>query len=342
MSASMVDSPVVTSDPRFRAGRTLVERGMADQGAVDMFATLLEETTQTYGESSIESAPAYYEYGNALLRAAAIAQQQEDEQQQQQQQPEDGEKKPSVSKEKDDQSGNDNEESNDNSTNDEDPNEEEEEEEEEEESDVPLALTMMENAYSILDDYCESSSNNSSCDYSKWVKEQFPRVLLGIGDTLSTLGRHADAADAYSRSLEIRQNELQEFSNNNNNDTAVATIPQLVAHRKVVEATILVAEELLACPPDQDVVTTETSSLIVKKEERIAYAKGYYDKARDALQEAVFLMGKLAAANVDLGREKEDVCFLATLVMGVGESLAAIDEAHDTQPSEPVQKKAKR
>jgi hypothetical protein len=67
-------------------------------------------------------------------------------------------------------------------------------------------------------------------------------------------------------------------------------------------------------------------------------------------------MGKLASSNVvDLGREKEDVCFLATLVMGVGctlsrEGMATIDEKNDeaaavgapTESKEPVQKKTKR
>lgn len=36
-------------------------------------------------------------------------------------------------------------------------------------------------------------------------------------------------------------------------------------------------------------------------------------------------MGSLQS-NDDLQREKDDVCFMATLVMGVGESLATIDE----------------
>lgn len=104
---------------------------------------------------------------------------------------------------------------------------------------------------------------------------------------------------------------------------------------------MLIAEELLACPPDQDVVTTETSSLIVKASERVEYARGYYDKARDALQETVYLLGNLASRNIDMGTEKEDVCFIATMVMGVGEILAAIDEEAQESSSEPVQKKAK-
>ncbi len=55
------------------AGRSLVQKGLAAEGAIDIFATLVEETTNKYGESSIETAPTYYEYGNALLRGAAAA-----------------------------------------------------------------------------------------------------------------------------------------------------------------------------------------------------------------------------------------------------------------------------
>ena len=116
----------------------------------------------------------------------------------------------------------------------------------------------------------------------------------------------------------------------------------------VCEANVLIAEELISCPEGIDVVTTETKSLIVSAKEKISYARGYYDQARDALQETVVFMGSLPR-NVDLGREKEDVCFLATLVMGVGESLAAIDEKSgetavgDVDSStEPSKKKAKK
>ncbi len=45
-----------------------------------------------------------------------------------------------------------------------------------------------------------------------------------------------------------------------------------------------------------------------------------------ALLRPVVLMGKIASAGRDLGTEKEDVCYLATILMGVGETLAAIDE----------------
>jgi hypothetical protein len=56
---------------------------------------------------------------------------------------------------------------------------------------------MMENFFSILDDYKDDTTSHA--EYVEWVQEQLPRVLLGIGETLLTLERHADAADAYSR-----------------------------------------------------------------------------------------------------------------------------------------------
>jgi tetratricopeptide (TPR) repeat protein len=215
--------------------------------------------------------------------------------------------------------------------------------------DSELALEMIENSFSILEEYKDSiGKEEGDIKYSEWVKGQLPRVLMGIGDTLSKLNRHADAADAYSRALELRKACLEEIADREGSDQKQFTTEHLKAHRMVCEANILIAEELLSCPQDEDVLTTETQSLIVKADQRVSYARGYYDQARDALQEAVVFMGSLPR-NIDLGREKEDVCFLATLVMGVGESLAVIDEKTDETAAadmdgstEPVKKKAKK
>ena len=52
----------------------------------------------------------------------------------------------------------------------------------------------------------------------------------------------------------------------------------------------------------------------------------------------VFLMGKIAGTGKDLGTEKEDICFLATLLMGVGTTLSEIEhtannvDEEDTKP----------
>jgi hypothetical protein len=364
ITSTKIVTPTVTNDPRFIAGRKLVERGMAGEGAVEIFATLLEDCTSKHGPSSIETVPAYYEYGNALLRAS-LRRNQQDEQQEEQEEEEEEEdqdarrkalaaaaeqrmKPTSSSNAVAESNNNSNEEDQDkkpaavdktsNETNNDENQEDDNDDDNNDDDDITLALEMMENAFSILEDYRDTDNENDETKkYSKWVENQIPRILLGIGDVLSALGRHPDAADAYSRSLEIRQTMLQEFDKDDN------TIEHLIAHRKVVEATILIAEELLSCPSDEDVIATETQSLIVKAQDRISYVGGYYDKARDALQEAVFCMGNLAARNVELGQEKEDVCFLATLVMGVGESLASLEdqEKGETAETEPVKKKAK-
>ena len=61
--------PVIVRDPRFRAGRTAVQRGEAEQ-AIAVFATLLEEARRTFAEHKndclAETSPEYYEYSNAL------------------------------------------------------------------------------------------------------------------------------------------------------------------------------------------------------------------------------------------------------------------------------------
>jgi tetratricopeptide (TPR) repeat protein len=366
-SATAIQAPVVTRDPRFHAGRQLVQKGLAAEGAVDIFAMLVEETVSKYDSASVEAAPAYYEYGNALLRAASKAQEQPEQpeikeqgggnprqrlakaaeerikQQQQQQQIEtvndqDDSKPPAKVpslpatlpapvpatlllpvqvKAIPTDYYNENKKSE--AVNLEDKNEasairvKEEADEDEiyssttSSDDFSLALEMMENAYSILDNYQEQGDSN----YKEWVSEQLPRVLLGIADALSAMGRHADAADAYSRVLEKRSMSLEQFPKSD------LSLPHLIAHRKVVEATILIAEELLAHQGDEDVVTTETNTLIVKADERVEYARGYYDQARDALQETVYYMATLAAKNITMGSEKADVCFIGKLELEV-------------------------
>ena len=343
-------TPIVTRDPRFLAGRKLIEKGLADE-AVDIYATLLEDTMQRYGEASIETAPAYYEYGNTLLRAvtkqemaaaeqAEAANNEETKAEQRTAVAEAAEKRLQNSSDKDldkkpaavDTSNDDTKDDKDgeNDTND-------------DNDDVGLALEMMENSFSILEEYKDNSEKEGDSTYLEWVKEQLPRIMMGIGDTLSKLDRHADAADVYSRALELRKASLEEFAASKSTEDEVI-LKHLKAHRTVCEANVLIAEELLACPPGVDVTTTETQSLIVKAEERVSYARGYYDQARDALQEAVVFMGSMPRS-IDLGREKEDVCFLATLVMGVGEQLAVIDEeaaaAAAAGSTEPVKKKLK-
>jgi tetratricopeptide (TPR) repeat protein len=242
--------------------------------------------------------------------------------------------------------------------------------------DVLLALEMMETCWSILDQYVSSSNSTtapasaSEVDYVDWATDQLPRVLTGLGDVLSNLGRHADAADAYLRALGLRQAALQERfdasaldawlaqpSSGGRNGSALLSSNQrdrlvdwLVCRRRIVEANVLIAEELLAHGEAEgggagrDVVTTETQTVLVSAKERVEYARGYYESSREQLQEAVLLLGQLKAKLPDhepLEEEKENVCFAATLVMGVGEALAALDEGEVPAAPGPVAKRLK-
>lgn len=369
----------------------LIQQGMARDGAIDIFSTLVEECIAKYGDSAIETSPAFFEYGNALLRAYLAVPPEDDDdddndddddEEEEEEEEGKGDDDDKVKKEKLREAAAAAAEARQNSTGDKhrsDPvlsststiqeetkiktskverkeqeacendhnaqqiEEEDKGDKDENSNDLRLSLEMMENAYSIMDNYHQTQTNVSDMAkedsngqiYLHWTKDQIPRVLLGIGDCLSALQRHADAADVYARALEWRQTQLQEYQKEE-------TLAHLQCQRRVCEATILIAEELLACPESDDVITTETKSLIVKAEERIEYARGYYDKARDSLQDTVYLLGKLASKNIDLGREKEDVCFLATMIMGVGETLAALDEQEaENQTEEPVKKKSK-
>eukprot|EP00977_Amphora_coffeiformis_P004213 scaffold877_cov154-Amphora_coffeaeformis.AAC.5 len=336
--------PKVVQDPRFRAGRSLVQKGKAAP-AVEIFASLLEEARTTFGEDSIESAPAYYEYGNALLRHASSEEGKTTEAEQQALDPREAAAKAAeqrlqgrASKSEEDHkpSAKEDEECNSKEENEEEEQKEgEEEEAADDSSDVELALEMMETAWSILDEYVEGDSPDKK--YLEWATEQSPRYLTGIGDALSVAGRHPDAADAYSRALEHRLELLKAFV-----DTKEPSPAYLKCRRLIVEANILIAEEFLACPEGEDVVTTETKDVLVKAAERVDYAKGYYDKARDELQETVLLMGEMAAKGIDVTEEKEDICFVSTMVMGVGMKLADLDEAAQANAKEPAKKKSKR
>jgi tetratricopeptide (TPR) repeat protein len=228
-----------------------------------------------------------------------------------------------------------------------------------EDDDAELALEMMETCYSIFDQYSDSllaGNNADSHDYGSWVTKQIPRVLTGIGDALSHLNRHADAADAYLRAVKLWQAVLERIDIRGlealltdiiGSGTQLPPhrqpelIELLVCRRKLAESNVLVAEELLAHleqeGPGRGVVTSETREVLVPAGEQADYASGYYESSREQLQEAVMLIGQLKAkfsGSPELEEERENVCFAATLIMGVGEALEALKEkAGARQPS---------
>lgn len=363
--------PTVVRDPRFRAGRKLVQTGQSEK-AIDLFANLLQETRRLHGDSdsghTIEAAPAYYEYGNALFRHVQSNANSIDEEDEEADEVEEEEtttkkltpreaaalaaerrfqgkdaedaadQKPAavVTKEAEEDSKEIKTETVDKGGGEETTttsgDQEDGDDDDDDFDDFQLAREMMETAWSILD----TTSQSPSPPYSAWIMEQIPRVLTGIGDVLSAQHRHADAAHTYSQALGHRQDAVAKFDAST--DTSVAF---LQARRRVVEINVLISEELLAAPANANVVTTETKQLIVAAAERVDYARGYYEKARDELQEVVLLMGQMVAQGVDVGQEKEDVCFVATLVMGVGNGLALEDE-EAAAAKEPSPKKQKR
>lgn len=200
--------------------------------------------------------------------------------------------------------------------------------------DLQLSLELMENAWSILDEhYNETTKTNTK--YKHWIENQIPRYLIGIGEILSIQKRHADAVDAYTRALPYRESSIQ----NKKEDKSIEYLRQ---RRLFTEVNVLIAEELLVCyNENSDIITYETKSILVKKEERIDFIQGYYDKGRDELQETVYLMGRIASSikndkeeEKEFNNEKENICFLSTMLMAVGNSLAdLIDEEETKQAS---------
>lgn len=227
-----ISCPKICSDPRFRAGRALVTMGKAAEGAVTIFASLLEEARNKYGETSLEAAACYYEYGHSLFCALSAT---------------DAESKDSFST----NSG-------------------------KADDDVALALEMMETAFAIMDQQCEEHNGTGSLE--SWAEDQRPRILVGIGDLFSFQSKHADAADAYIRAVPFRQEAVERETNK-------TTLEYLKRRRLLTETFILLTEALLACPINEDVIASSSPTILVKGAERLDYVRGYYEKARDELQE---------------------------------------------------------
>lgn len=310
-------TPSITSDPRYRAARRLIASGRSADGAIEMLATLVEEARSKYGEDSVEAAAVYYEYGNSLFRA--------------------------VEKRKDDEKVI----MRDAST--------AKANEKRGMTDEELALELMENAFAIYDQYYDEAVDKDGNEKEDgeanrtvtvdtslvpWVEEQLPRVLGGIGDVLTALGRHPDAVDAYTRKAQHLDDALRDLSERKGDkDGEEIGLDFLRALRILCEANILVAEALLRCPLGQDCVLSETGDVLVEAKELVDYAQGYYDQARDELQETLYIMGRMASKssgdNVpeevsrEFATEKENVCFCAQMLGGVGNLLAARDEEQE-------------
>ena len=260
------EQPSIASDVRFIGGRELVKIGSDD--SIEIFAILLKESIHKYGDSNIETALCYYEYGNALFRAANRRLM------------DDIDKVPEIDTSVSDKKTlvatvSSSSRANKNKLYSKKDEKSADKAEKTEDDDLQLSLELMENAWSILDEYQTTKPN----EFKQWIQNQIPRYLIGIGEILSVLNRHADSVDAYTRALPYREIPIK---TTNNEDLS---IEYLRNRRLYTEVNVLIAEELLLCNEDEDVVTYETKSVLVKKEERVDFIQGYYDKARDELQE---------------------------------------------------------
>ena len=65
---------------------------------------------------------------------------------------------------------------------------------------------------------------------------------------------------------------------------------------------------------------------LVLAKERISFAQSYYEVAREGLEDILVRIGRMSAAKIDLGNEKEDVGYLVMMVVGVGNSLTAEEQ----------------
>lgn len=365
-------APPITSDPRYRAARRLIASGRSADGAIEMLATLVEEARSKYGEDSVDAAAVYYEYGNSLFRA--VEKRKADDMDIMDNgadtsgtttRPKHDQKRGAAAEAAEkraatgaaaaaaaaaESTGNadtkmDEKETPVAST--------KNEADQKDITDEELALELMENAFAIYDQYYseafdeddtrkedneaakDNEESGANMSIVSWVEEQLPRVLGGIGDVLSALGRYPDAVDAYTRKARHREDALRDLSADKGGE-GVEEIGMdfLRARRLMCEANILVAEALLHCPIGEDAILSETGDVLVKADELMDYAQGYYDQARDELQETVYIMGRMAprtAAGVaeeeskEFATEKENVCFCAQMLGGVGNMLAERD-----------------
>jgi len=345
----------ITSDARFRLARSLMTSGGGTtnnsnssdslEGAIDIFASLLEETRTTCGETSLNAALCYYEYGNALFRAVVRRKPLDCENEKREEEDRKPPAKSSASaarkrsldddnaKEPDPAVSNKKAKMDNNNDDDEDDNDKD---------DIDLALDMLSTSFSIFDWHSTDDDDNTKTEPDQEGKQyslsQIPRVLSTIGDIHSYCGKYGDAVDAYCRALPYRENAAEERQQAKGKGESLS-VDDLKGQRLLVETYALVAEALLACKEGEDVVcandeeneedgniveksgkNTEGKVLVAAKD-RIDFAKSHYDTAREKLQDIVYQMGKMAAAKMDLGDEKKDIGYLVMMLVGIGNTL---------------------
>eukprot|EP00804_Cyclotella_cryptica_P031245 CCRYP_011066-RA/>CCRYP_011066-RA protein AED:0.02 eAED:0.02 QI:141/1/1/1/1/1/2/1040/369 len=355
----------IATDPRFILARKLITSG-SPASAIDIFAALHENCCHTLGDDSLGAALCQYEYGNALFRSALRdAENGEDGVEGGDEHDGDEDKKPAaklsdaerqrevmaaaaekrarghddVEKKSTDFSNKRIKIENVSENTDRKENDAVKQDNVEDANgdDVSLALEMMESSFNILYSRVEAAktlTTNSegsiaiTNEQNEWALDQIPRILICIGDVHSFRKQHGNAVDAYCRALPYREERWKNMKNLEENVSSFS-IEQLQCHRRLLEVYTLVAEALLACPDGHDAVCENDGKpmILVKAAERMDFIHSYYELARKELEDLLYRMGKMIAAQVDIAAEKSDICVLVEMVTGVGLELAALEEA---------------
>ena len=274
------------------------------EGAIGIFASLLEETRNTCGETSLTAALCYYEYGNALFRAV-VRREPLDSDNENHDEDKKPAAKPSASAAARKRSLDD-----DNTTehslsvsNKRAKIENNNEEGDNDDDDIALALEMLSTSFSIFDWHSTDEDKKTKPDEEgkRYSLTQIPRVLSTIGDIHSHCDKFGDAVDAYCRALPYRENAWEERQKAKGESLSV---DDLKCQRLLVETYALVAEALLACKEGEDVVcandeeTDDTNVATAKKDgkkkeekvlvaakDRVDFAESHYATAREKLQD---------------------------------------------------------
>ena len=291
----------ITSDARFRLARSLMTSGgdsttNSFEGAIEIFASLLEETRNTCGETSLTAALCYYEYGNALFRAVVRRKpldsdnENHDEDKKPAAKPssaaarkrsldDDKTKEPGLSVSSKRAKIENNVEEGDN-----------------DDDDIALALEMLSTSFSIFDWHSSTDEDKKTKpdeEGKRYSLTQIPRVLSTIGDIHSHCGKFGDAVDAYCRALPYRENAWEERQKPGKGESL--SVDDLKCQRLLVETYALVAEALLACKEGEDVVCANdedkddtngaTGKVLVAAKDRVDFAESHYATAREKLQD---------------------------------------------------------
>jgi len=271
--------PIICNDPRFRAGRKLVQRNNFHT-ATNFFSLLLSRAEEEFGNSSLEAAAAGYEFGYALFLDESQLNLRDGGGR------DDNDNDDGIGIDGIDDIG--------------DSNGNESSRLSKRDVQVENALEYMVKACTILYEFinrlkCNDNDNGNgngnvngndnygdekimsslstsasgekvrsasySNSYYPWALEQLARALVGIGYVLSYQKKYPDALSSYLNAIPYREEMLKTAVEQLQKSTSQSLSLEIIkARRLLVEAYILIVEEILKCTPGKDIVTNTMES----------------------------------------------------------------------------------